>query len=156
MRLLIAPILWAIAPHPAPAAPCAAATASPSAFVVVERRDKRDTLATVTICLVSDPARLRLAGYHGELQLPRSHKVVKVNRPAGGTRIENATSPGRVSFAGVAAEGLTSGPVLQLTVSRHGSGDDGRIRLAMLDLTDVNGRDVVAQVAVDSMPRILR
>jgi len=135
---------------------CAAASPRASAFAVVERRAPNDTLATVTICLVSDTAKLRLAGYHGELTLGGNGRIVKVHRPSGGTRIENTTVPGRVSFAGVAAEGLASGPVLALTVARLSSNDDARVRLTMIDVTDIAGRDVAKQVQVDSMPRSAR
>ena len=136
---------------------CGSAPArSASAFAVVERRAPADTLATVTICLMSDTAMLHIAGYHGELTLSRNSRVVHVDRPSGGTRIENTTVPGRVSFAGVLSSGINSGPVLALTVARLSAGDDARLRLTMLDVTDVGGRDVAAQVRVDSMPRPTR
>lgn len=139
-----------------PADACTVTSPRPSAFAVVERRSPKDTLATVTICLVSDTARLHIAGYHGELTFSKASRVIKVDRPAGGTRVENTTVPGRVSFAGVAANGLASGPLLALTVARLASTDDAGLRLTMLDVTDIGGRDVVAQVHVDSMPRPTR
>lgn len=158
MRLML-PLFLTIALGTAPTAPtnaCGAPSGAPSAFAVLERRSVSDTLATVTICLVSDTTRLHIAGYHGELALSRNSRVVHVDRPAGGTRIENTTVPGRVSFAGVATNGLVSGPVLTLTVARLAAGDDAQLRLTMLDVTDINGRDVVTQVHVDSLPRTAR
>jgi hypothetical protein len=106
--------------------------------------------------MLSDTSRLRIAGYHGEVTLSQSARIVRVERPAGGTRIENTTTRGRVSFAGVASDGLVSGPVLTLTLAHLVSADDGRVRLTMLDVTDLAGRNVGAQVRVDSMPRPTR
>ena len=160
MRLALPLLLLVAAAFLGPSAPpsvCVGpANEGPSAFAVLDRRAPSDSLATLTVCLLSDTARLHVAGYHGELALSRSSKVVRVDRPAGGTRIENTTVPGRVSFAGVAAAGLTPGPVLSLVIAQRRGPDDARIRLTMLDVTDINGRDVVAQVRVDSMPRTAR
>jgi hypothetical protein len=136
---------------PAPNA-CASPAATSAAFAVVEGVVGSDTLATVTICLVTDPARLRVGGYHGELTLPRSARVVKVDRPTGGTRIENTNSAGRVSFAGVASDGMRSGALLGLAIARRTPGDDALIRLTMLAVTDIDGRDVASRVKVDSLP----
>lgn len=134
---------------------CSGRTASgPAAYVVVDRITGADSLASVTICIVADAAHLRLGGYHGELTLPRSTRVVKVERPSGGTRIENTTVAGRVSFAGVASEGVTSGAILGLTIARRSARDDAQLRLTLIDVTDINGRDVRSQIAVDSMPRL--
>jgi hypothetical protein len=127
-----------------------------SAFVVVDRRTPADTLATITVCLVSDTARFRLAGYHGEVSLSKSARVVHVDRSPGGARIENTSVPGRVSFAGVVSSGLTSGALLALTVARADAADDSRMRLTMLDVTDIDGHDVAARIRVDSMPRSTR
>jgi hypothetical protein len=119
---------------------------------------RRRVAASERVCRrrTSNTAKLRLAGYHGELTLSSTSRIVKVHRPLGGTRIENTTVPGRVSFAGVAAEGLAPGPVLALTVARLSSSDDARLRLTMIDVTDIAGRDVARQVQVDSMPRPAR
>jgi hypothetical protein len=125
-----------------------------SAFAVLERRAPSDTTATITVCLVSDETALRLAGYHGEITLGRPSRIVSVNRAAGGTRVENTTEPGRVSFAGVVADGLASGPLLSFTVARLAPADAARLRLTMLDVTDVGGRDVTARVRVDSLARL--
>lgn len=133
---------------------CAAAAGDGgSAYALVARGSKSDTLATITVCLTADSARLRIAGYHGELTMPGASRVVRVDRPVGGTRIENTNMPGRVSFAGVAPNGFAPGPVLVLTVAGPSARDDARIRLTMLDVTDVAGHDVVARVHVDSLPR---
>jgi hypothetical protein len=123
------------------------------AFAVIERRAPSDTLATVTICLVTDTSRLRLAGYNGEVSLGAAGRVVHVERPPGGTRIENTRVPGHVAFAGVAAVGFPPGPVLSLTVAHLRPADDSSLRLTLLDVTDVDGRDVVSRVRVESAPR---
>lgn len=127
---------------------------TPSAYAVVANVARSDTLSTITICLASDTARLRIAGYHGELTMGRGLQVVGVDRPPGGTRIENTSAPGRVSFAGVASSGFAPGAVLVLRVAQHGSRADAQIRLTMLDVTDIAGRDVAAMVHVDSLPRL--
>lgn len=153
MILVVVALLLLRPPGPDPC-PAHRSAASPAAFVIVDRAADTDTLAAVTICLVSDTARLRVGGYHGELSLPRSTRVVKVERPPGGTRIENTTVPGRVSFAGVAIEGVAPGSVLSLTIARRNAADDGLLRLTLIDVTDVNGRAVRPQIAVDSVPRL--
>ena len=124
-----------------------------SAFAVMDRRAPSDSVVTVTVCIVADSSRVRIAGYHGELTLSPTARVVRVDRPPGATRIENAGVRGRVSFAGVSADGLRSGPVLGLVIAQHRTPDDARVRLVMADITDIGGRDVVAQVQVDSLPR---
>lgn len=134
---------------------CAARTRSGAvAFAVVERRGPTDSIATVTVCLVSNPAQLRVAGYHGEVTFGPSARVVHVVRPAGGSRIENTRVPGRVAFAGVALQGVPSGPLLSFTVAGIRASDDAQLRLTMLDVTDIDGRDVVARIHVDSLPRL--
>ncbi len=133
---------------------CSVPGQSATAYAVVSRQSKSDSLTTVTVCLTADTARLRIAGYHGELTMPGTARVLHVDRPAGGTRIENASALGRVSFAGVAANGFAPGAVLVLIVARPSARDDARIRLTMLDVTDIAGHDVVAQVRVDSLPRL--
>lgn len=152
----LVPLLWLVQAAGPPADRCGTPGATPSAFAVVERAAGSDTLATITICLIADASRMKIAGYHGELSFAPSSRVVKVDRPTGGTRIENTTVAGRVSFAGVAAEGLTSGPVLALTLARRSASDDARIRLTMIDVTDMNGRSIGPQIRVDSLPRINR
>ncbi|HXT16367.1 MAG TPA: hypothetical protein VN706_12095 [Gemmatimonadaceae bacterium] len=160
MLRFLGSLLWLVHAHfPAPAAPALNACAggggpAAHAFAVVDRVTATDTLATITICLVSDAPRLRVGGYHGELTLPVSIRVVRVERPSGGTRIENTTVAGRVSFAGVASEGIQSGAVLGLTVARRSASEDARIRLAMIDVTDVAGREVGGQFVTDSLPRV--
>ena len=153
---MIAPFLALLLYWPPGSDPCQAqrSAASPAAYVIVDRI--ADTLAVLTICLVADSTRLHVGGYHGELSLPRSTRVVKVERPPGGTRIENTTVAGRVSFAGVAVEGVASGSVLSVTIARRNTADDGLLRLALIDVTDVSGRAVRPQIVVDSMPRLAR
>jgi len=124
-----------------------------SAFAVMDRRNPSDSVVTLTVCIVSDSSRVRIAGYHGELTLSPNARVLRVDRPPGGTRIENAGMRGRVSFAGVAAEGIRSGPVLGLLIAQNHTPDDARVRLILADITDITGRDVASQVQVDSLPR---
>jgi hypothetical protein len=127
------------------------APGSATAFAVIQRRTPADTLVTITVCLVTDTTRLRIAGYHGEVSFGPSGRVLHVDRPPGATRIENTAVRGRVAFAGVAAQGLSPGPLLSFTVSGADFVDDTYLRLTMLDVTDVDGHDVVAKVQVDSV-----
>jgi hypothetical protein len=154
-------LIAGLSPWPGEADVCGSAASAPSAFVVVSRGSaaqppRADTLVSVTVCLLTDARQLRVAGYHGELRLPDAYRVVTVVRPAGGTRIENSAVAGRVAFAGVAAEGLASGPLLTVVVARPRAQTDGAIRLALIDLTDLAGRDVGSRVRVDSAPRFLK
>ena len=126
-----------------------ASDGSPRAFAVVSRAAATDSVVTVTVCLVADTTELHFAGYHGELALPPSHRVMKVERAAGGTRIENATLRGRVAFAGIAPSGFASGPLVTLVVVRHDASADAQLRLSMIDVTDASGREVAAGVQVD-------
>ena len=140
-------------PNP-PSSVCAtAARETAVAFLVIARRSASDTLATITVCLVTDTNRVHIAGYHGEVSLSSDARVVHVERPPGATRIENTDIRGRVSFAGVAPGGLPQGPLLSFTVARLRPTDDVGLRLTMLDVTDVDGRDAMARIQVDSVFR---
>lgn len=140
-----------------PAAVCdAPVVGRAAAFVVLDRRAATDSVATLTVCLIWDKAHRRLAGYHGELAWKPASRIVRVDRPAGGTRIENTTVAGRASFAGVSSSGLDPGPLLALVIAQRRGPDDASIRLTLLGVTDVDGRDIRSQVNVDSLPRVMR
>ncbi|HEY4219502.1 MAG TPA: hypothetical protein VGM67_20340 [Gemmatimonadaceae bacterium] len=126
-----------------------------TAFAIIQRHQPADSLATITVCLVADTTRWRVAGYHGEVAFGASTRVVHVDRPPGATRIENTTVLGHVAFAGVAPQGLPIGPLLSFTVAGTMPAHDADLHLTMLDITDVEGRDVTANVQVDSVPHWL-
>lgn len=159
MNVLSFPVfLWMSASGWRRPAACVA-SGVPSAFVVVDRRSDTDTIATVTVCLMSDAGHalhLRVGGYHGELTMQRASQIMRVTRPAGGTRIENTTVAGHLSFAGVAVNGISSGWVLAFDVLGLPPGSDAEIRLSIADVTDIEGRDLTAKVRVDALARVTR
>ena len=139
--------------EPAPGICGALVRRTASAFAVIQRNAPTDTLATVTVCLVTDTTRWRIAGYHGQVLFDPSGRVVRVDRPPGATRIENTAVHGQVSFAGVAVQGLPTGALLSFVLANPALGHDPNLHLMMLDVTDVEGRDVVTDVHVDATPR---
>ena len=132
----------------------APASATPQVYARLTLPAAGDTAVRLTVCFATGTrtGTPPVAGYHGELRLAAGTRVIGVERPGGGMRVENATTPGRVSFAGVVPAGLTAGPLLTLTLLRR-SDDGSANQLVMLDLTDARGQDVTARVSVDTIAR---
>ena len=143
------------APAPA-AAGCArppAKTADVAAFVAMNPLRQSDTLATVTVCVVAQSPALRIGSYHGELLFDStSVRVVRVEKPTGGMRVENATQPGRVNFAGAAPEGFPPGALVSVVLRVRPRGKAPALRLTMRELNAVNGKSLLSQLVTSGRP----
>jgi hypothetical protein len=138
------------APDTAPAS-CAArkAGAAPEAFVAVAPARARDTVMRASVCVVLPAgSRATIGSYHGELHFDSSAVAsVRVQRTAGGMRVENATVPGRVNFAGAAPAGFPQGTVVSVVLRLRKPGAQPTIQLKMLELNATDGTDLMKQLS---------
>ena len=123
------------------------------AFVAVKPLRQSDSLATVTVCVVPRSASVHIGSYHGELLFDStSVHVVRVEKTAGGMRVENATNPGRVNFAGAAPEGFPAGAMLRVVLRVRPRGKTPALRLAMKELNAVDGKNLLPQLVTTGQP----
>ena len=138
------------------AAGCAtppAKAADVEAFVAVNPLRQTDTLATVTVCVVARSAAVRIGSYHGELLFDSSAvHVVRVEKPAGGMRVENATQPGRVNFAGAAPEGFAPGALVRVVLRIRPRGNAPALQLTMRELNAVDGKSLLSGLVTTVRP----
>ena len=132
------------------AAACArppAGTAEVEAFVAMNPLRRTDTLATITVCVVARSSKVRIGSYHGELLFDSTVvRVVRVEKPAGGMRVENATQRGRVNFAGAAPEGFPPGALVNVVLRFRPRGKAPAVRLTMRELNAVDGKSLLSQL----------
>jgi len=138
------------------AAACArppAKAADVEAFVAINPLRQSDTLATVTVCVVARSATVRVGSYHGELLFDStSVRVVRVEKTAGGMRVENATKSGRVNFAGAAPEGFPPGALVSVVLRVQPRGKAPTLRLAIRELNTVDGKSLLSQLVTTGQP----
>jgi hypothetical protein len=121
-----------------------------AAIVVSPEVETQDTLVTVRICLATPTGR-RIGSYHGELAFAANDaRVLRVERPNEGMRVENASAPGKVSFAGAVPNGLGSGVLLTVRLRPTTSTGPLVTRLRIMELNDPNGGSLLDEVRVDS------
>lgn len=103
----------------------------------------RDTV-TAVLCIVSPAGDAKFGSYHGELSFDSTAaRIVRVEKVAGGMRVENTRRAGYVNFAGAAPEGFAEGPQLGFVVSVARQATPPAFRLRMLELNSVRGEDLM-------------
>jgi hypothetical protein len=133
-----------------PADPCAARKpgASITAFVTMPPIGARDTVVNTAVCVL--PAKsgtVKFGSYHGELYFDSTAaRVLRVEKPAGGMRVENTRLAGQVNFAGAAPAGFASGALLRVTLRVKKPGMRPRLRLKMLELNGTDGSNLMQQL----------
>lgn len=125
------------------------AAASVTARVVAVSRSPRDSVVRASVCVV--PARVpgaKVGSYHGELHYnPAVYTVSAVEKGEGGVRVENATIPGQVNFAGAAPAGFP-GRVLVTVVFRALGSQRPQLRLAVKELNTTDGKSLMQSLVV--------
>lgn len=129
--------------------------ASIAAVVVTALRQPRDTVVTATVCVV--PARAGAAtigSYHGELHFDSTAvRVLRVQKPDGGVRVENTTLEGQVNFAGAAPNGFPGRALVTVVLRVRSVGADPRLRLEMKELNATDGTSLMRQLGAVRTPR---
>lgn len=133
-----------------PPASCAArkAGSAPEAFIAIAPGHARDTTVTASVCITLPTASAaKIGSYHGELHFDSALvSAVRVQKPAGGLRVENATIPGRVNFAGAAPTGFPTGAVVNVVLRLRKPGARPTVHLEMLELNATDGADLMKQL----------
>lgn len=135
--------------------PCAALQPGRTitARLVTARQTPGDTL-TVTVCVV--PARgsapLRIGSYHGELHFDSTTSVVRVEKPDGGVRVENATLAGQVNFAGAAPTGFPGRALMSVVLKLKSASAHPTLRLQIKELNTTDGQKLTQDVVVEGSP----
>jgi len=142
--------LATVAVDTAPPTTCAArkAGATPQAFVAIAPETARDTVVRATVCVtLAAKSDAKVGSYHGELYFDSlAVAAVRVQKPAGGMRVENTTIPGRVNFAGAAPAGFPPGALVQVVLRLKQTGARPAVRLQMLELNSTDGVDLMKQL----------
>lgn len=138
----------------APADPCASGAPgqSPRAFVAMSPARSRDTVVTATVCVFPAKASAaRIGSYHGEVHFDTTRaRVLHVEKPAGGVRVENTGLPGLVKFAGAEPTGFASGQLLRVALRVRRAGTTPAVRLKMIELNGTDGASMLKQLVVTS------
>lgn len=124
-----------------------------TARLVTARQSPGDTL-TVTVCVVpqrgSPP--LKIGSYHGELHFDSTATIVRVDKPGGGVRVENATIEGQVNFAGAAPEGFPGRSLVTVVLRLKGAAARPALRLRIKELNTTDGQRLSQDVVVEGAP----
>lgn len=131
-----------------PKDPCSARkVASPvAAFVVTAPTAARDSLVSAVVCL-RHAGDVKVGSYHGELVFDStSARVVSVDRPQGGMRVENTKVAGRVNFAGAHPQGFSEGVLLRVQLRLAKPGRAPALKLEMRELNSVAGASLMKQL----------
>jgi hypothetical protein len=131
---------------------CASAkpAASPRALVVVPTVQAKDSLVRATVCVVPATAGAAAIGsYHGELHFDSTAvTVVRVEKAAGGVRVENANLKGQVNFAGEAPAGLPGRSLVTVVLRVRKAGSAPALKLTMKELNSTDGKSLMKQLVV--------
>ena len=121
------------------------------AFVVQPKPAARDTLVRATVCVTS---RAPVASYHGELSFDSTAaRVVAVEKPKDGMRVDNPKLAGSVRFAGAAPAGFTDPAYVTVTFRVAKPGTSPRLRLRMIELNGTDGKSLLKDlVTSDARP----
>lgn len=104
-----------------------------------------DTILTAVVCLRHAPG-VKVGSYHGELLFDASSaRVLGVERPRGGMRVENAKEGGRVRFAGAEASGFSDGMLLRVRMRMTRAGMVPPIALQMKELNSISGTSLITR-----------
>ena len=135
--------------------PCAAQQPAAAVTARVVTSAARDSLVRATVCLVPSrsSAGARVGSYHGELHFnPAIYAVSTVEKAPGGVRVENATIPGQVNFAGAAPDGFP-GRALVTVVLKARSAQRPALRLAMKELNTTDGKSLMQGLVTAGAPQ---
>ena len=109
-----------------------------------------DTLvATVCIVPMRGTGELKVGSYHGELHFDSSATVVRVEKPDGGVRVENATIRGQVNFAGAAPAGFPGRALVTVVLKLAKPSTKPALRLQLEELNTTDGQKLSQQVVVE-------
>jgi hypothetical protein len=126
-------------------------TATVEAWIAMAAPRPADTLVTAQVCIATRSAATKVGSYTGELRYDStSVQVLKVERGAGGMRVENATRRGEVKFAGAAPNGFPEGAVMTLSLRVTRRGMKPALRLRFVELNAANGTSLLPQLVVHS------
>ena len=118
---------------------CPSTSASGATSSAFTRASARDSLVRIAVC-VAVPAGHRVGSYHGELDYGTADaRLVGIEKPDDGMRVENATVAGRVNFAAAVPAGVGSGMLLVVVLKAARSGAVPRVKLCMLEVNDTRG-----------------
>ncbi|HJQ20560.1 MAG TPA: hypothetical protein VJ867_09450 [Gemmatimonadaceae bacterium] len=136
----------------APPVSCAArrATSSPVAFVAVAASGARDTVVRAMVCVrLPASSKAKIGSYHGELHFDStSVGDVHVQKAEGGMRVENATIPGQVNFAGAAPAGFPDGALVSVVLRLRTPGVRPTLRLQLMELNTTEGADLMKHLTL--------
>jgi hypothetical protein len=141
------------APDTAPQALCAARTVSAAVetFVVHAPVKARDTVVTAVVCMKQRAPGSKIGSYHGELLFDSlTVRVLRVEKPAGGMRVENTTLKGQVNFAGADPSGFADGMLLRVDLRISRPGRVPVLRLRMRELNSTAGVSLLKAPAAPS------
>lgn len=127
--------------------PCASrkVASGVEAFVVKAPAGARDTVVRAVVCLRHGAA-LKVGSYHGELTFDSTAaRVVGVEKPQGGMRVENTAQGGRVNFAGANPAGFAEGALLEVML-RVTPGKVPAVRLEMREINSTAGVSLLKQL----------
>ena len=136
-----------------PADPCASrkAAAAPQAFVSASRPVARDTLVVAAVCVLPATGVRKVGSYHGELHFDSTQaRVLRVEKPAGGVRVENTGLPGMVKFAGAEPNGFAPGRLISVVFRVRRPGASPALRLKMIELNATDGTSLMKQLMAGS------
>ena len=126
-----------------------------TARLVTSRTTPGDTLIA-TVCVVpmrgSSAGALKIGSYHGELHFDSTATVVRVDKPAGGVRVENATIAGQVNFAGAAPAGFPGRALVTVVLRLHGPAVKPTLRVHLKELNTTDGQKLAQDVVVEGAP----
>jgi hypothetical protein len=111
---------------------------------------RHDSTIRLSVCLAT-PAGRRVGSYHGEVRFPANVRVLAVETPRDGLRVDNALVPGKVSFAGAVPNGVGSDALLTVVLVAQGTMTLPAARLHIVELNDTAGADVLSATHVDSL-----
>jgi len=160
MRMLASLVAYAVlsaaAPDTVPPSSCAAvkATRVPQAFLAVAPGGSRDSVVRATVCVTLPTASsAKIGSYHGELHFDSTAVgSVRVLKVEGGMRVENATIPGRVNFAGAAPTGFPQGALVSVALRLRKPGVKPALHFRMLELNTTDGADLMKQLPPSPTP----
>jgi hypothetical protein len=131
-------------------ATCSVADAPAGTFAVSMATARHDSTIRLSVCLAT-PAGRRVGSYHGEVRFPATMRVLAVESPRDGLRVDNALVPGKVSFAGAVPNGVGSDALLTVVLVAPASVSLPAARLHIAELNDTAGADVLGTTRVDSL-----
>ena len=124
-----------------------------TARLVTSRTSPGDTLiATVCVVPMRGAAVLKIGSYHGELHFDPTTTVVRVDRPEGGVRVENATIRGQVNFAGAAPAGFPGRSLVTVVLKLGTPAAKPMLRLQIKELNTTDGQKLSQDVVVEGTP----